>query len=55
MANDLASWLRESQVVSMCLKLAIPRTRGGLSKKTHYTLKSQEDEEKELARNAANF
>lgn len=32
MANDLASWLRESQVVSMCLKLATPRTSGGLNK-----------------------
>lgn len=32
MANDLASWLRESQVVSMCLKLATPRTLGGLNK-----------------------
>lgn len=32
MANDLASWLKESQVVSMCLKLATPRTSGGLSK-----------------------
>lgn len=32
MANDLASWLRESQVVSMCLKLATPRTSRGLNK-----------------------
>lgn len=32
MANNLASWLRESKVVSMCLKLAMPRTSAGLSK-----------------------